>query len=104
MGSPTEATRASLSPLFHPRAIAVYGASSDPTKIGGRPLDFLKGSGFDGPLYPINPKAAVIQGLPSFATVSAVPGPVDLAIVAVPALAVLTALEDCAAKGVGARR
>ena len=38
MGSPTEATRASLSPLFHPRAIAVYGASSDPTKIGGRPL------------------------------------------------------------------
>jgi acyl-CoA synthetase (NDP forming) len=102
MGSPTEATRASLSPLFHPRAIAVYGASSDPTKIGGRPLDFLKGSGFDGPLYPINPKAAVIQGLPSFATVSAVPGPVDLAIVAVPAPAVLAALEDCAAKGVGA--
>ncbi len=93
--------RGSLAPLFEPRAIAIYGASSDPTKIGGRPLDFLKGSGFDGALYPINPKAAQIQGLPAFATVSAVPGPVDLAIVAVPAPGVLAALEDCAAKGVG---
>lgn len=93
--------RGSLAPLFEPRAIAVYGASSDPTKIGGRPLDFLKGSGFEGTLYPINPKAAQIQGLPAYATVSAVPGPVDLAIVAVPAPGVLAALEDCAAKGVG---
>lgn len=100
MASPN-ASRGSLAPLFEPRAIAVYGASSDPTKIGGRPLDFLKSSGFDGPLYPINPKAAQIQGLPAFATVSAVPGPVDLAIVAVPAPGVLAALEDCAAKGVG---
>ena len=95
------ASRGSLAPLFEPRAIAVYGASSDPTKIGGRALDFLKSSGFDGALYPINPKAAQIQGLPAFATVSAVPGPVDLAIVAVPAPGVLAALEDCAAKGVG---
>lgn len=95
------APRGALTPLFEPRAIAVYGASSDPTKIGGRPLNFLKSSGFDGPLYPINPKAAQIQGLPSFATVGAVPGPVDLAIVAVPAPGVLAALEDCAAKGVG---
>lgn len=100
MASPI-ASRGSLAPLFEPRAIAVYGASSDPTKIGGRPLDFLKSSGFDGALYPINPKAAQIQGLPAFATVSAVPGPVDLAIVAVPAPGVLAALEDCAAKGVG---
>ncbi len=92
--------RPSLTPLFEPRAIAVYGASSDPTKIGGRPLDFLKSSGFDGPLYPINPKSPQIQGLPSFPTVSAVPGPVDLAIVAVPAPGVLGALEDCVAKGV----
>ncbi|HET9820551.1 MAG TPA: CoA-binding protein, partial [Burkholderiaceae bacterium] len=93
MNSPV-APRGALTPLFEPRAIAVYGASSDPTKIGGRPLNFLKSSGFDGPLYPINPKAAQIQGLPSFATVGAVPGPVDLAIVAVPAPGVLAALED----------
>lgn len=101
MQTPNPSPRASLDALFNPRAIAVYGASSDPTKIGGRPLDFLKGSGYDGPLYPINPKSAMIQGLPAFATVSAVPGPVDMAIVAVPAPGVLAALEDCAAKGVG---
>lgn len=101
MQTPKPSPRASLDALFNPRAIAVYGASSDPTKIGGRPLDFLKGSGYDGPLYPINPKSAEIQGLPAFATVSAVPGPVDMAIVAVPAPGVLAALEDCAAKGVG---
>lgn len=93
--------RAPLNPLFNPGAIAIYGASSDPTKIGGRPLDFLKSSGFDGPLYPINPKSDHIQGLPAFASVSAVSGPVDMAIVAVPASGVLAALEDCARKGIG---
>lgn len=98
----TESAPARLDPLFHPRAIAVYGASSDPAKIGGRPLDFLKSSGYEGALYPINPKAATIQGLPAFATACAVPGVVDLAIVAVPAPAVLAALQDCAAHGVGA--
>ncbi len=69
-------SRASLDALFNPRAIALYGASSDPTKIGGRPLDFLKNSGFEGPLYPINPKSDRIQGLAAFPTVSAAPGPV----------------------------
>jgi acetate---CoA ligase (ADP-forming) len=93
-------SRASLAPLFDPRSVAIYGASSDPSKIGGRPLDFLKASGFDGDLYPINPKCDRIQGLPSFPAACAVPGPVDLAIIAVPAPAVLAALEDCAAKGI----
>lgn len=102
MSSAPQIPRASLDPLFHPRAIAIYGASSDPAKIGGRPLDFLKSSGFDGPLYPINPKAAAIQGLPAFPTASSVPGEVDLAIVAVPAPAVLAALQDCAGHGIRA--
>ncbi len=96
----TENSRPSLSSLFDPRAIAVYGASSDPTKIGGRPLDFLKRSGFDGLLYPINPKLPEIQGLPSYPSIAALPGPADMAIVAVPAPAVVAALEDCAANGV----
>lgn len=100
MQAPRPSPRASLDALFNPRAIALYGASSDPTKIGGRPLDFLKNSGYEGPLYPINPKSGCIQGLPAFPTVSAAPGPVDLAIVAVPAPGVLEALEDCARKGV----
>lgn len=102
MRSAPKVRRGSLDPLFHPRTIAIYGASSDPAKIGGRPLDFLKSSGFDGALHPINPKAASIQGLPAFSTVSEVPGAVDLVIVAVPASAVLAALQDCADHGVGA--
>ena len=96
----SENSRPSLTPLFDPRAIALYGASSDPTKIGGRPLDFLKRSGFDGPLYPINPKLPEIQGLPSYPSLAALPGPADMAIVAVPAPAVVGALQDCAANGV----
>lgn len=95
----TTAPRNTLAALFEPRAVAVYGASSDPHKIGGRPLDFLK-RGFAGALYPINPKAAQIQGLPSFASLAAAPGPVDLAVIAVPAQAVVAAVEDCARHGV----
>jgi len=94
------AVRNSLAPLFEPRSVAIYGASSDPRKIGGRPLDFLKRSGFAGALYPINPKTAQIQGLPAFASLAAAPGPVDLAVIAVPAPAVVAAVEDCTRHGV----
>lgn len=55
--------QASLRPLFEPPAVAIYGASSDATKIGGRPFDFLKNNGYVGALYPINPNRAEIQGL-----------------------------------------
>lgn len=91
----------SLHRLFHPRGIAVYGASADSKKIGGRPVDFIKKSGYDGPIYPINPNYPEIQGLKAYPKVTAVAGPVDLVIVAVPAAGVVAALEDCAAKGVG---
>ena len=92
----------SLAPLFRPASVAVIGASSDPTKLGSIPIGHMKASGFKGPLYPINPKAATIQDLPAYASVRAVPGPVDLAIIAVPEPLVLPALCDCAAKGVRA--
>ena len=92
----------SLAPLFRPASVAVIGASSDPTKLGSIPIGHMKASGFKGPLYPINPKAATIQDLPAYASVRAVPGPVDLAIIAVPEPLVLPALRDCAAKGVRA--
>jgi acyl-CoA synthetase (NDP forming) len=87
--------------LFHPRSVAFYGASSDPRKIGGRPLDFIKSTHFDGALYPINPQYQEVQGLKAYPTAEAIEGPVDMAIVAVPAPHVLAALEDCARKKVG---
>src|SRR5260370_35072030 len=92
----------SLAPLFRPESVAVIGASSDQAKLGSIPIGHMKASGFKGPLYPINPKAATIQDLPAYASVCAVPGPVDLAIIAVPEPQVLPALRDCAAKGVRA--
>ena len=93
---------ASLEPLFRPRSIAVLGASSSPTKIGGRPVAGLIANGFEGGIYPVNPRSETIQGLPSFASVKDVPHPVDLAICTVPAGAVMGVLRECADKGVGA--
>ena len=92
----------SLEPLFRPRSIAVLGASSSPTKVGGRPVASLLGNGFEGAVYPVNPRSETIQGLPAFASVKDIPGAVDLAICTVPPGAVLSVLEECAQKGVGA--
>ncbi len=91
---------ASLKPLFQPKSVAVIGASSEPTKIGGRPVAFLKQHGFGGDVYPINPKSDVIQELPAFANIKDVPGEVDLAICSVPGPLVPQAMRDCADKGV----
>jgi acyl-CoA synthetase (NDP forming) len=91
---------ASLQALFRPRSIAVIGASDDPTTIGGRPVHYLK-QRFAGPVYPVNPKRPTVQGLPATATIGEVPGPVDLAILAVPAARTLEVAEACLARGVG---
>lgn len=94
--------RTGLMPLFKPRAIALVGASSDPTKTGGRPQYMLMKHGYQGAIYPINPKADKIQGLPAFASVEALPEVPDLLLVAVPGAAAVAALEAAAERGVGA--
>lgn len=96
------ATVASLRPFFHPNAIAVVGASRDPAAIGRRILDGLIRAGFRGPIYPINPRAAEIQGLRCYPSVCDLPTSVDLAVIAVPASAVSGVVDDCAARGVRA--
>ena len=88
--------------LLEPNAVAVIGASGEPTRIGGRPVDYLKKSGFAGPIYPINPSRDVVQGLTAYASVRDTPECPELAIIAVPAKAVLDALTDCGERGVGA--
>jgi acyl-CoA synthetase (NDP forming) len=92
----------SLDCLFRPRSVAVIGASSDPNKIGGRPLAFLAKGGFRGRVLPVNPGAASVQGLPAFASLDAIEGEVEQAIIALPGRAVLAAAEACAARGVRA--
>ncbi|MFC7476148.1 acetate--CoA ligase family protein [Dankookia sp. GCM10030260] len=90
---------AGLDAILRPRSIAVIGASQDATKIGGRPVQLLQRFGFPGAIYPVNPRAAEVQGLPAFASVAALPEAPDLAIIAVAAEHAATALEECAARG-----
>ena len=89
-----------LRPLLDPRAVAILGASTDPSRIGGRPLRYMLEAGFDRPIYPINPNRETVQGLKAYPSIDQAPGPVDCAIVAVPAALVPDALEACAAQGV----
>ena len=89
-----------LGPLLNPAAVAILGASNDPARIGGRPLRYMREAGFAGPIYPINPNRDTVQGVKAYPDISAVPGPVDCAIVALPAALVPDALEACAAQGV----
>jgi acetyltransferase len=90
-----------LTSFFTPRSVAVIGASRDPSKVGGSVLANLRAAGFEGRIVPVNPQAAEVQGLPAIPSLRAADGPVDLAVIAVPAPAVLPALEECAATGVG---
>ena len=71
--------------IFVPRSVAVIGASGDPKRIGGRPVDFLKRHGFDGPILPINPKSSQVQGLTAYPSISESPTTPDLAVIALPA-------------------
>lgn len=95
-------TVASLDRLFRPTHIAVVGASSDPSKIGGRPVAYLLNAGYAGQIYPVNPTQTIVQGLPCFADLRDVPGPVDLVVVAVPASLAEAAVAACCDKRVGA--
>lgn len=91
-----------LDAVFEPRAIAIVGASQDPSKIGGRPVELLQKYGFAGKIFPVNPRATEVQGLPAFASVDDLPEAPDLAVIAVPAEAAPDAVEACARKGVRA--
>ena len=96
----TTPPRRSLDALLRPASVAVIGASNDPTRIGGRPIRYLREAGFSGQVYPVNPRHQEVQGLPAFPHISDVPEAVDLAIVAVPAPSVVGTVEACAARGV----
>ncbi|MBY6156609.1 acetate--CoA ligase family protein [Pseudooceanicola nitratireducens] len=89
-----------LSALLAPSSLALVGASDDATRIGGRPLRYLREAGFTGRIYPVNPKRDSVQGLPAFADIAALPEVPDTAILALPASATLSAVQACADGGV----
>lgn len=86
--------------LIRPRSIALYGASDDTTKMGGRPLQFLQRSGFQGTIYPINPRRDEVQGLRAWPSLESLPETPDQVFVLTPTETVLAAVRECAARGV----
>jgi acetyltransferase len=86
--------------LFNPRAVAIIGASRTPGKLGFSVLQNVIRHDFQGTVYPINPKAGEILGLPCYPSVLLVPDPVDLAIIVIPAEQVARALLECGEKGI----
>ena len=96
------AEAASMARLLSPRTVAVIGASREPGKIGNAVMQNLVGQGFAGIVYPVNPNTASVAGMPAFASVLDIPGPVDLAVVVRPAQDVLGIVEECARKQVHA--
>jgi len=93
-----EAASASMRRLFEPRVVAVVGASREPGKLGGQIFANLRRS-FQGTTVPVNPGSATIDGVAAYPSVTAIPGPVDLAVIVVPAPRVLAIVDECVAKG-----
>jgi acetyl coenzyme A synthetase (ADP forming)-like protein len=92
----------SLRAIFAPRSLAVIGASRRPGGIGRAILDNLIAGSFRGPIYPIHPDASEIAGRPAYPSISRVGAPIDLAVIAVPAIHVAGVIAECAAAGVHA--
>jgi acetyl coenzyme A synthetase (ADP forming)-like protein len=94
------AAMAALEHVLAPRSVAVIGASRTRGTIGAELFHNLLESGFNGPVYPVNPSAPVVQSVVAYPTVLAIEGPVDLAVIAVPAIRVVETARQCASKGV----
>lgn len=90
-----------LARLFHARSVAIVGASTSPEKLGHAILANIVAGGFEGEVYPINPKADQILGLPVYSSVSEIPDGLDLVVVVIPARFVPEVLREAAEKGAG---
>ena len=87
--------------LFNPRAIAVIGASPDPNRPGAQTIGALLERGFNGGVYPVNPKYAQLLDLRCYPSIKEVPAPCDIAVIALPAALVPDMVEQCGEHGVG---
>jgi acetate---CoA ligase (ADP-forming) len=96
------AAAAAMETFFRPRGVAVIGASRERGTIGGELFRNILEAGFQGPVYPVNSRAEVVQSVVAYPSVLACPGPVDLAFLVVPAPAVVPVSRECASKGVRA--
>jgi acetyl coenzyme A synthetase (ADP forming)-like protein len=86
--------------IMKPDSVAVIGASPEEGKIGNSVIKNLIGGGYQGAIYPINPRAREVLGLRAYRSVKEVPGDIDIAVFAIPARLVASALEECGKKKV----
>jgi acyl-CoA synthetase (NDP forming)/GNAT superfamily N-acetyltransferase len=93
---------ASLRPVMMPASVAVIGVSRRPGSVGRAILQNIITGGFSGPVYPVNPGAAEMDGIQCLPSAAALPDQVDLAVIAAPAEAVLGIAEECGRRGVKA--
>jgi acetate---CoA ligase (ADP-forming) len=91
-----------LAPFFSPKGVAIIGASSDPTKLSHGILKNMTLYGYQGGIYPVNPKADQILGLTAYPDIMIVPDPLDLAVVVLPAPMTPAALRACGERGIKA--
>jgi acetyl coenzyme A synthetase (ADP forming)-like protein len=91
---------ASMNRIMKPRAIAVVGASNEDGKIGNSVMKNLTNGGYEGEIYPINPKADEVLGIKAYKSISEVDGDIDVAVFTVPAKLVPSSVEEAGQKGV----
>ncbi|MER5179089.1 acetate--CoA ligase family protein [Streptomyces sp. NPDC002896] len=95
-------TGEALQKLLHPRSIAILGASDNPTKLSGRPVDYLKRFGFTGRILPVNATRSHVQGLPAYRGLDEVDGDIDLAMIMLSAEQTADAVRACGKRGIPA--
>lgn len=98
----THDVHAVLAALHAPASVAIVGASDDPERIGGRPIRYLREFGFTGAVLPVNARRSVVQDLPAYPDVAALPVVPDVALIALPGVAAAEAVIACAQLGVRA--
>ncbi len=85
--------------FFHPNGVAVIGASRNPAKLSYGVVENLTSHGYQGPIYPVNPKGGEMLGLKIYPSIAEAPDPVELAVIMVPAPLVPGVMEDCGERG-----
>ncbi|MDJ0741397.1 MAG: bifunctional acetate--CoA ligase family protein/GNAT family N-acetyltransferase [Gammaproteobacteria bacterium] len=91
-----------LRKVFEPQSIAIVGASERESSVAAQVLRNMRESGFDGDIYPVNPKYDSVQGLPAFAAISDIDHPIDLVVIAIPAAKIPPVMRECGEHEVGA--
>lgn len=87
--------------FLDPKSVAIVGASRHEGKVGHEIVAGLVRDGFPGKIFPVNPKAEEVEGLPCYRNLQSIGAAPDLVVIVVPPKVVPTVMEDCASVGVG---